>query len=128
MMMVLRKIGIAALLLAGMAGASASHGDNWEQRDAARLERQQQWAQASQARRDEGQGPRQGEQRQYGGGGQAQPGGYGQQQGGFGQPPGGFGQPPQDDGRRSGRMSPEERRELRRQIDEAGRNIYSPRR
>ncbi len=34
----------------------------------------------------------------------------------------------QDGGRRGTRMSPEERRELRRQIDEAGRNIYAPRR
>ena len=33
-----------------------------------------------------------------------------------------------DSQRRSGRMSPEERRALRRQINEAGQDIYAPRR
>jgi hypothetical protein len=33
-----------------------------------------------------------------------------------------------DNARRQGRMSPEERRALRRQIDEAGHDIYRPRR
>jgi hypothetical protein len=33
-----------------------------------------------------------------------------------------------DSSRRHGRLSPEERRDLRRQINEAGRDIYSPRR
>lgn len=32
-----------------------------------------------------------------------------------------------DDARRPGRMSPEDRRTLRRQINEAGRDIYAPR-
>jgi hypothetical protein len=39
-------------------------------------------------------------------------------------PPGTY----QEDARRQGHMSPEERRALRRQIDEAGRDIYAPRR
>ncbi len=34
----------------------------------------------------------------------------------------------QDQGRRDPRLSPDERRALRRQIDEAGRDIYAPRR
>ncbi|MES2534594.1 MAG: hypothetical protein V4632_01850 [Pseudomonadota bacterium] len=34
----------------------------------------------------------------------------------------------QDGGRRSGRLSPDERRALRRQINEAGQDIYVPRR
>lgn len=34
----------------------------------------------------------------------------------------------QDAARKQGRMSPEERRALRRQIDEAGHDIYAPRR
>lgn len=35
---------------------------------------------------------------------------------------------PAEEPRRGGRMSPEERRALRRQIDEAGRDLYAPRR
>lgn len=35
---------------------------------------------------------------------------------------------PQEDPRRGGRMTPDERRELRRQINEAGRDLYAPRR
>ncbi|MGE5622617.1 MAG: hypothetical protein ACM3WS_05635 [Bacillota bacterium] len=34
----------------------------------------------------------------------------------------------QENGRRQGRMSPEERRTLRRQIDEVGHDIYAPKR
>lgn len=36
--------------------------------------------------------------------------------------------PPPDNMRRQGRLSPEERRALRRQIDEAGHDIYTPKR
>lgn len=35
-------------------------------------------------------------------------------------------QPPSDNGRRGGRMSPEERRALRRQIDQASHDMYGP--
>ncbi len=128
MMIVLRKLAVALLLTSGMAGAFAKPTHNWDEPGPARIERQRQWADASYARRDEGQMQRQErrgghDDRQYGSG---QP----SRQGGYGQPPqqGGYAQPSQDDGRQSGRMSPEERRELRRQIDEAGRNIYTPRR
>jgi len=34
----------------------------------------------------------------------------------------------QEQSRRDARLSPDERRALRRQIDEAGRDIYAPRR
>lgn len=34
----------------------------------------------------------------------------------------------QDNGRRNGRMTPEEKQALRRQINEAGQDIYAPRR
>lgn len=36
--------------------------------------------------------------------------------------------PPPDNMRKQGRLSPEERRALRRQIDEAGNDIYRPKR
>ncbi|MBC7514205.1 MAG: hypothetical protein H7234_07195 [Herminiimonas sp.] len=42
------------------------------------------------------------------------------------QPPEGQSQPPQDGGRRTGRMSVEERRALRRQIDQASHDMYPP--
>ena len=79
-----------------------------------------QWAATSLARNDGDRGHRQSDhqdgqqyQRQYED--PSQRGGY-------------YGQPQQDDGRRNGKMTPEERRELRRQINEAGQNIYRPQR
>ncbi|RJG00839.1 hypothetical protein [Noviherbaspirillum sedimenti] len=124
MKMALGKLSLMALLAVGMTAALARPAHDWHSSEAARLERQLEWAQASQARRgDDGQ--QQFERRGGGDGREGRDNGQfrnaPQQQGGYGQAP------PQDDGRRGGRMSPEERRELRRQIDEAGRNIYAPR-
>ena len=48
------------------------------------------------------------------------------QQGRQWQPPPEQAQQPQDGGRRNGRMSVEERRALRRQIDQASHDIYPP--
>lgn len=81
-------------------------------------EQQRQWMEASMARRDEAQRPQ-----PYG---QRDPREARQSENSPDEQRGGYaGQPQQDEGRRGGgRMSPEERRELRRQINEAGRNIY----
>jgi len=125
MKMALGKLGMTALLAVGMRGALASPPvHEWQGGDAARIERQLAWAQASQARRGGD------EQQQFDRRG-GQDGRSGRENGQFrdGQQQGGGWQAPsQDEGRRAARMSPEERRELRRQIDEAGRNIYAPRR
>ncbi len=118
------KLGLAALLAVGMTGVFARPAHDWQGDAGARLERQLEWARASQARRGGEEGGGRGRGRDEGGGGggreERQFRDGPQQQDGYWQQP--------DQGRRGGRMSPEERRELRRQIDEAGRNIYAPRR
>ncbi|QAU34657.1 hypothetical protein [Janthinobacterium sp. 17J80-10] len=125
MKLALGKLGVVALLTLGMTGAFARTVHDWQGGGTA-LERQMEWAQASQARR--GNDDQQQYDRRGGGGGQDGRGGRDNDQFRNGPPQqGGYWQAPQDDGRRGGRMSPEERRELRRQIDEAGRNIYAPR-
>jgi hypothetical protein len=115
MNMVFKRLGMAAMLLFSMMSAFAKHDNSSTERAATHLEHQQ-LAQVSQGRPNEaqGQGPRR-EERESGALGEdrsRQPGGF-------------FGQP-REEGQRSGRMTPEERRELRRQINEAGRNIYAP--
>lgn len=124
MKLALGKLGVVALLALGMTGALARSVHDW-QGSGTRLERQIEWAQASQARRGND------EQQQYdrrgGGDGRDSRGGRDNEQFRNGRQQGGDWQAPPDEGRRGGRMSPEERRELRRQIDEAGRNIYAPR-
>lgn len=121
MKMVLGKSGLMVLLALGMTAALARPSHDWQASEAARIERQQAWVQASQARRgDEG---RQQPDRRDG----SDDRGNRQFRDGSSQQGGHWQAPAQDDGRRGGRMSPEERRELRRQIDEAGRNIYAPR-
>jgi hypothetical protein len=47
---------------------------------------------------------------------------------GYGAPLEGQASAPSDNNRRQGRLSPEERRALRRQIDEVGHDIYAPKR
>jgi hypothetical protein len=127
MKITLGKLGMAMLLTLGVGGAFAQPLPGLQDQESARIERQMKWAEASLARRDDG-----GNQEYGGRGGH---GGRGSYDGGNGhndqfrngsQQQGGYWQAPQDDGRRGGRMSPEDRRELRRQIDEAGRNIYAP--
>jgi hypothetical protein len=123
MKITLGKWGGAALLAMAMAGAMARPVPGWQDEENARVERQMAWARVSEARR--GDGDRQEFDRR---------GGYDGRNGREdqfrnGPPPqqqGGYWPAPPDEGRRGGRMSPEERRELRRQIDEAGRNIYAP--
>lgn len=121
MYMVIGKFTIAVVLLSGMMNASAKHDNRWDAQTAMQIDARQKWAETSLARREEGGMPRQfdrhdaREARQYEDSRNARQGGA-------------ENQPQQDDGKRSGRMTPEERRELRRQIDEAGRNIYAPRR
>lgn len=126
MKMTLGKLGLTVLLSVGMAEAMAGPAPGWQSEERARIERQMEWARASEARRGDG-----GNQEYDRRGGYDGRGGYGGGNGRDdqfrnGQQQGGYWQAPQDDGRRGGRMSPEERRELRRQIDEAGRNIYAP--
>lgn len=124
MKLALGKLGVVALLGLGMTGALARPVHDW-QVSGTRLERQMEWAQASQARRGNN------DQQQFdrrGGEGRDGRGGRENDQFRNGPPQqGGNWQAAPDEGRRGGRMSPEERRELRRQIDEAGRNIYAPR-
>lgn len=100
------KFLLAILLAAGMGNAFAWQGES----------RRQQWLHASEARRGD-EGRRQGERGHPREGRQFEP----QQQ-----PANSFA--PAEDPRRGGRMTPEERRELRRQINEAGRDLYVPRR
>ncbi|RJF95377.1 hypothetical protein [Noviherbaspirillum saxi] len=52
----------------------------------------------------------------------------GQDTSGYGAPNDGRGSETADNSRRQGRLSPEERRALRRQIDEVGHDIYAPKR
>ncbi|MBI1890750.1 MAG: hypothetical protein HYS18_08905 [Burkholderiales bacterium] len=115
MMIFLKKLVLVPLLLAGMMNAFAYPG-NSQEADA----RRQEWAQSSEARRDNDERWQRDSERR---------GGRDARQYADGQyPPNRF--PPSqgaDDGRR-GKMSPEERKALRRQIDEAGRDIYAPRR
>ncbi len=94
MNMLLKRISILLLLTISMAGAYARPGGNRE-------ERQQQRS----MERNENQDRRSLDQQQY-------------------RVPDSGGQPADDGSRRHGRMSPEERRALRRQINEAGQDIY----
>jgi len=140
MNLVLKKISIALLLLAGMASAFASPGQR-EERAAARAERQQNMRDARDAQDDQQQQmPRDVDLRRARDARPTdrrttmqpnmQPNSQPyiqpnlppnmQQQGIPGGPPEGI--------RRNARMSPEERRALRRQIDEAGHQIYAPQR
>lgn len=128
MKVILGKFGLLLFLGSGMAAAFSAPAQGWQDEQGARVERQMQWAWSSQARRDDG-----GYQGYGNGGGNGGRGAYDGRNGrgdpfrnGSQQQQGGYWQAPQDDGRRGSRMSPEERRELRRQIDEAGRNIYAP--
>ena len=50
------------------------------------------------------------------------------QSSGYGAPAEGQGNTAADNNRKQGRLSPEERRALRRQIDEVGHDIYAPKR
>jgi hypothetical protein len=98
MAITLKKISISLILLASMAAAYAEPGRDRDARDHGRQERMEQG----------GQGGRSGFQQR-------------------GDPR--DGQAVRPDGlRRPSRLSPEERRTLRRQIDEAGHDVYAPRR
>jgi hypothetical protein len=99
--MLLKRISISLLLMTGMATAVAGPGSDREDRGGGRGARQQQ-------RGEQNRPGRQPDQQQY------------RQQGNGGQ-----GAPP-DGSRRPGRLSPEELQALRRQINEAGRDIYIP--
>ena len=140
MNLVLKKISIALLLLAGMASAFAGPGQR-EERAAARAERQQYMRDARDAQDDQQQQTlrdadlrRARDARSV----ERRPNMQQPLQPNF-QPnmqpnvppnmqqqvsPGG----PPEATRRNARMSPEERRALRRQIDEAGHQIYAPQR
>ena len=111
MMMPFKKLSLMLILLASMMNAFAAPGNSWGLGGAGWTVRARDWLDAG-GRRDD---PRQrradrANNRRY------DEGPYS---------PGGNAAP--EEPRRS-RMTPEERRTLRRQIDEAGRDIYAPRR
>jgi uncharacterized membrane protein len=95
MRVILKRISISVLLLAGMASALVHADNNRDERDSRRAAQSQRF---HEGRPPEGEGGRQVD------------------------PSNG------PDGRKHGRLSPEERRALRRQINEAGQDIYTPRR
>jgi hypothetical protein len=95
----LKKMSISLILLASVSGAFAEPGRDREGRDYARQDRMEQ-----------------------GGGAQRDRQGGGQGRDGRGGPDAG-----PDRSNRQSRLSPEERRVLRRQINEAGHEVYAPR-
>jgi hypothetical protein len=101
--MLLKRISISLLLMTGMATAIAGPGSDREDHGGGRGARQQQ-------RGEQNRPGRQPDQQQY------------RHQQGNG------GQGASDGSRRPGRLSPEELQALRRQINEAGRDIYIPKR
>ncbi|MDB5763424.1 MAG: hypothetical protein JWQ21_2419 [Herminiimonas sp.] len=105
MNMLFKKISISLLLMISMVSAFANPGQNRGDRDAAHAARQQQRAMDQ----GESQGGRQQQYRQFDQGRQ---------------PDNGNPNAGPDGSRKPGRMSPEERRALRRQINEAGHDIY----
>lgn len=111
MNMVFKKLSISFLLLVGMASAFANPDKRQEERAAARLARQQ----SKEMRHNEQQMRHQDDR--YPGRESAMRDGGAQ----------GF-QPGPDNARKPGKLSPEERRALRRQINEAGQDIYTPKR
>ena len=100
--MLLKRISISLLLMTSMAAAVAGPGSDREDHNGGRGARQQQRGEQNRPARQ----PDQQQYRQQGNGGQGAP----------------------DGSRRPGRLSPEELQALRRQINEAGRDIYIPRR
>jgi hypothetical protein len=98
MHVLLKRISISILLMAGMASASVRADNNRDERDSGRTA-QSQFQRSHDGRRSEGEA-----------GKQVDPSSGG------------------PDGRKHGKLSPEERRALRRQINEAGQDIYTPRR
>ena len=127
-----KKTSISLLLIAGMGSAYANPGQGMDWRDVPRPSRQLRMAEQQDGRGQEFQVRQQNEQRR-----EFQM----RQQVERNRPPAGPNQPPSgtlqnnqrnnsygvapDAGPRPGRMSPEERRALRRQINEAGRDIYT---
>lgn len=110
MMMPIKKCALSLVLLASMMNAFAAPGNSWGMANRPWEVRARDWLQGA-PRRDEV--PRR----------EDRPNGRRYDQGPY-TPGGNAGQ---EEPKRS-RMTPEERRTLRRQIDEAGRDIYTPRR
>lgn len=100
-------LGILFLLMAGMVNVYANPGQRQEWRDDMRI------IQLQQAQRNDEQAQKEERRRAK------EPSGFG-----AGGPAQGNAAP--EESRRPGRMTPEERRALRRQINEAGRDIYAP--
>ena len=115
------KISISLLLAVSMGIAHANPGQFPEWRDGPRPGRQLRIDEQSDARQREFMQRQQGERRRPGDAIGAPV------QGQVRNPPGGnvYNNAAPDAPQRPGRMSPEERRALRRQINEAGRDIYS---
>ena len=99
MITALKKMSISLILLASVSGAFADQGRDRDGRDRGRQERMDQ-----------------------GGGGQRDRQAYPPRGDGRGSPDAG-----PEGGRRQSRLSPEVRRVLRRQINEAGHEVYAPR-
>lgn len=131
MMLGITKFCAAILLLLSMMNAFAKTDNSWEAQMTAQIERQIQWAEASEARRDDIPGPRNFERREVREPREVrevreprevrqveEPRGARQigNESNFAS---------DNSNKRGGKMTPEERRELRRQINEAGRNIYN---
>jgi hypothetical protein len=113
MMTPIKKLSLMlVLLLASMMNAFAAPGNSWGVGDGVWTVRARDWLAGGGERRDDARQRR-----------MDRPNGRRYDEGPY--TPGGNGAP--EDARRS-RMTPEERRTLRRQIDEAGRDIYAPRR
>ncbi|MGH8808957.1 MAG: hypothetical protein ACREX0_13870 [Noviherbaspirillum sp.] len=114
----LKQIGVSLLLILGAANAFAAPAAfRHDGRDAVRAYQVQGMAMDRHDPRNQPQMPQQNERRRRefappdssGSGAQGDPQSF-------------------DNGRRQGRMTPEERRALRRQIDEVGHDIYAPKR
>jgi hypothetical protein len=119
MNMWLKKIGISLLLISGIANVCAQSGGNRrDEREAAYAFYAQGAPQDRGGQGGEQQPQRQNERRR---GREFDSSGFGAQ----GDNPSNNSS---DASRRQGKLSPEERRALRRQIDEAGHDIYTPRR
>ena len=115
----LKHIGASVLFVMGIADACAgSSGNHWDMRE---------WAQVFQIQRTAVDHGERGsshsnlsDERRRGDGNR--------QDSGFGNQAGNARGNVDDNAQKNGRMSPEERRALRRQIDEAGHDIYRPKR
>lgn len=118
----LKQISVCLLLIAGIADVSASAGGKRrEERDFMRLFQVQSPEAERGGQRSEPQMQRHAERRRSREDGPQDSSGNGSQvDNSSGNPP--------ETPRKQGKLSPEERRALRRQIDEAGHDIYAPKR